>query len=310
MNKFLSRICLFLLPLLSIVVMGVLLPATPRASKSLLHAKIQKDSLLINVVGPRIIFVGGSNLSFGLNSQLIKDSLLLNPINTAVHAKTGLQYMMNNTLQYIKKGDIVVVAPEYHHFYGKFIYGGEELLRTVVDINISDFWRLTVKQLINLYPYIPNYSYSKFKVTEYFGFKESDIYGVNSFNEYGDAIAHWELENRTFPMQFEDGPFNGEAINLLKEFKKDIDKKEATLYISYPCYQKRSFVKYKSQIAQVENELIKSNLILLGTSSRYTFADSLIFDSAYHLIKKGVDTRTQLLIEDIKDAQMHNNMIK
>ena len=41
---------------------------------------------------------------------------------------------------------------------------------------------------------------------------------------------------------------------------------------------------------------------LLGYPERYRMNDSLMFDTTYHLSKKGVDLRTQLLIEDIKKS--------
>ena len=189
MKKFILKIILFTVSFLMITaVLGLFLPPTPRASKSLLFAKIKKDSLLKNTISPRVIFVGGSNLSFGLNSKTIKDSLKLNPINTAVHASIGLQHMMDNTIQFIKEGDIVVLAPEYDHFYGSFVYGSEELLRTVVDVT---FLPLKSPQVKNIYKFIPKLALSKLNPIEYFGFNESDIYSVNSFNEYGDVYTQF-----------------------------------------------------------------------------------------------------------------------
>ena len=122
MKKFVARVSLFigilLLPVVLVVAFAI---ATPPVSKSLsgsyLFAGKQKDFLLATVESPRIIFIGGSNLAFGTNSQMIKDSLGLNPVNTGLHASLGLKYMLDNTYRYIKKGDIVVVAPEYEHFY-------------------------------------------------------------------------------------------------------------------------------------------------------------------------------------------------
>ena len=81
------------MPIVFFLMLGLLLPATPRASKSLLFANQKKDELLQRVKSPRMIFVGGSNLSFGLNSQIIKNELNINPINTAVHAAIGVRYM-------------------------------------------------------------------------------------------------------------------------------------------------------------------------------------------------------------------------
>ena len=83
MRKFILKLVLFALPIVIIFLLALFTPTTPRASKSLLMSSINKDSLLKNTPSPRIIFVGGSNLSFGLNSQMIKDSLSLNPATTS-----------------------------------------------------------------------------------------------------------------------------------------------------------------------------------------------------------------------------------
>ena len=178
MKLFLRKVTYFALIILILTSIGLFLPTTPRVSESLLFGAIQKDSLLKNVESPRIIFVGGSNLSFGINSQMIKDSLGLNPINTAIHAAIGLKYMMENTLQYVREGDIVVLAPEYDHFYRKYDVVSEELMRMVFDVNFSNFKLLNFKQKLALIPHIPKYSLSKFKPNEYMNVKVDEIYSV------------------------------------------------------------------------------------------------------------------------------------
>ena len=134
MKKFILRILFFFFVLFLFFILGLILPATPQATKSILFSKIAKDSLLKNVPSPRIIFIGGSNLNMGLNSQLIKDSLGLNPINTSITVNIGLIYMMDDMLKYIKKGDVVIAAPEYAQYYNKDAYGGEPLLRIIFDV--------------------------------------------------------------------------------------------------------------------------------------------------------------------------------
>lgn len=300
MKKYILNILIFSSVFALIIIIGVLIPPTPKDSKSLLFAEIKKDSLLSNELSPRIIFVGGSNLSFGLNSNIIKDSLRLNPINTGIHASIGLIYMINNTLNYIKSGDIVVVVPEYQQFYGNFAYGGEELLRTVLDVNNSEIPKLEEKQWLNIYKYIFKYSFLKYKPTSYFNVKESDVYSVNSFNEYGDAFAHWELKKRDFePTKFISGEFNYSVIDELINLKRKLQEKGAFLFVTYPGFQTTSFDNCIRKITKVEIELKKNDFIILGTPNRYKIPDEMMFNTTYHLSKEGVDLRTQLLIEDI-----------
>ena len=303
MKKFITNIILFSLTfIVFILAIGLGLPSTTQDSKSLLFAKIKKDSLLKNSLSPRIIFIGGSNLSFGLNSQTVKDSLRLNPINTAIHASIGLQHMMDNTIQYVNEGDIVVVAPEYQHFFGRFVYGGEELLRTISDVKYAP---LKTNQIKNIYKFLPKLALSKINPLKYIYIRESDVYSVNSFNEYGDVYTHWGLEPRKIvPDLGNDDDYNPNTIRLINDFRIELKKKNASLYITYPSFQASSFDNNIKQIKKVENELINSGFELLGYPERYRMNDSLMFNSTYHLSKEGVDLRTQLLIEDIKNIKI------
>ena len=285
------------------IVIGVFLPATPRASKSLIFSNLLKDSLMKNVKSPRIIFIGGSNLSFGLNCQMIKDSLNINTINTGIHASIGLIYMMSNSLEFIKEGDIVILVPEYQQFYGDYAYGndGEELTRTIFDVNISKINLLSIRQIINVIQVLPKYSISKFKKSEYFGVIESDIYSVNSFNKYGDVYKHWGLKKEVFmPFGNMGNNLNQEIFNAIKEYKIEIERRNAVLLISYPGYQDLSYLNTKDNIKEIENQLKRNGFNTIGSPERYMIPDSMMFNTPYHLSKKGVDYRTNLLISDIK----------
>jgi hypothetical protein len=309
MKKFIIKILCFIGLLILWIILSLFLPTTPRVSKSLLFADIKKDSLLINVPSPRIIFVGGSNLSFGLNSQIVKDSLHINPINTAIHAGIGVKYMLDNTYQYVKYGDIVVLALEYYHFSIEYCSSSEELLRIVLDVNKSKIRLLNSRQIINCIPYIGKYILSKYNVFDYLYVEESDIYGVNSFNDYGDVYTHRDLNRREFilnPDSIVRLNYNYAVMDEIKKFEEKLFQKGAVLYISYPAILDISFHNEKLLIDKVEDEYIKYDFTILGTPSRYMFSDSLIFNTDYHLSGKGADYRTQLLIEDLKKVLPSN----
>jgi len=304
MKRFITNILIFSGLLFMVILLGFLLPVTPRASESLLYAKVDKDRLLNDTNGPRIILVGGSNLSFGIDSKTIQDSLQLNPINTGVHAFIGLDYMMDNTIKYVKEGDVIILAPEYLQFYGSMVYGGEELLRTVADLGFSKIGDLNKNQLKNVSKFLLKYSFSKFKPTEYFGFEESDVYSVNSFNQYGDVFTHWVMEQRDFrPYETIKSDYNPHTIELMSDFRTAVEKKGASLFVTFPGYQASSYENNIANIKRVEKELIAHKFKLLGTPERYKIPDEMMFNTPYHLLKIGVDYRTKSLIEDFKKAQ-------
>jgi hypothetical protein len=302
MKKIITKIIWFALPLIALFFLGLLLPPTPRASTSLLFADQQKDSLLRNVASPRIIFVGGSSVSFGLNSQVIKDSLHLNPINTGVHASIGLKYMMENTAQYIKKGDIVVLMPEYQLLYEDYNDVSEELARTIFDVNKSKYRLLNFKQRFALLPYTPKIALSKFNPREYSVSSSSNqkCYLISAFNQYGDTYVHWGLPREIVSPSKISGNLNKEVMNKIAVFQSEIEKRGATLYISYPGFQDISFFKSKEAIDKIEQEYIKRGFRILGTPERYMMPDSLMYNTNYHLNKEGADRRTKLLIEDLR----------
>jgi hypothetical protein len=303
MKRFVSNVLLFLCILLLLMVVCAFLPPTPRVATSNIFSKIKKDQLLEKVESPRIIFIGGSGLCFGLNSQMVKDSLGMNPINTAVTAGLGLIYMLDVTERYVRRGDVVVVAPEYAYFFGSFAYGNESLLRTVMDVSRSDLRLLRIQHWVNLVRYIPRYSFSKLKLSEYYLIKGADVYGVDSFNKYGDVDYHWDLPQREFePFKPDSKPFKYSVIEKLSDFEKRIKAKGAVLFITFPGYQDISYENRKERIVKVEEALKKKGFTLLGTPERYKMPGSFMFNTPYHLTKQGLDYRTQLLIDDLKSA--------
>ena len=102
MKKFNIKVSLFLvLPLFVLSLTIILLPPSEFFKKSLFFSLIDKNKLLEETNKPRLIFIGGSNLSFGLDSKRIKDSLKFNPINTGIHTSLGLKFMLANAEKFI-----------------------------------------------------------------------------------------------------------------------------------------------------------------------------------------------------------------
>ncbi len=305
MKLLIRNLIWFVIPLLILTVIGLFLPATPRASKSLLFAILQKDSLLKSAESPRIIFVGSSNLSFGLNSQMIKDSLKMNPINTGIHGAISTKFTIDNTIQYVKNGDIVVLITPYQHLYDRYSFGSPELLRTIFDVDLSYIKLLNAGQMLNLVQYIPKYSLSKFKPKEYLDKKESILYGIHSFNKYGDVYTHWGMKGSEVPSITIAGKLNPKVINGIKEFEIQVRKKNAILFLSYPALQRESYLNSVEQLQKAESEYIRSGFKVIGSPERYVVPDSMLFDTPMHLKKNGVDYYTKLFLEDFKKVTTH-----
>jgi hypothetical protein len=309
MKKFLIRTGCFLLILLLPIIIGISLPTTPHASQSGFFSVYQKDSLLVHTKSPRIIFIGGSNLSYGLNSQIIKDSLHLNPINTGISQGLGIKYMLDNTLPFVKKGDIIVLIPEYFHFYNDYDYISMYTIHTALDIDKSKFKLLNFKQRLNSLQFIARISLSKFNPTEYVGFEVDPIDNRYSYNEYGDIFPHLKdtkIAYSEFPKDMYDvSMFNEEVIRKIIEFQNKVIELGGEFYISYCVIQDKSFINWEKIIKRVEEEFIKNEFTIIGTPERYILPDSLLSNSPGHPNKEGADIRTLLFLEDFKKTIMN-----
>ncbi|MDR0536635.1 MAG: hypothetical protein LBH04_01085, partial [Tannerellaceae bacterium] len=71
-----------------------------------------------------------------------------------------------------------------------------------------------------------------------------------------------------------------------------------------PCYQETSFNNSKEFIKKIEQEYGKHGFTVLGAPERYMAADSLMFNTKYHLNKQGLESRTDSLIEDLKTVRI------
>ena len=70
--------------------------------------------------------------------------------------------------------------------------------------------------------------------------------------------------------------------------------------VSYPSYQETSFDISKIAIQKIHKELLKTSLSIIDSPERYKFSDTLIFNTPYHLTKKGINLRTNLLLQGIQ----------
>ena len=133
MRLFLLNILLFTVLNAMILIIALFLPN--HFIKGSLHfALLDKHEMLVKKEPPRIIFLGGSNISFGIDSKAIQDTFNVNVINMGIDGGYGLKFILNDYIQKMKNGDLVILSPEYHHFYNFAFLGGYNLLNIIFDV--------------------------------------------------------------------------------------------------------------------------------------------------------------------------------
>ena len=306
MKSFLIKIITFSILVIIILIFTVLFVPDNTVKSSLLGAYPFKHELLKKIKTKKIILLGGSNLSFGIDSRQIEKALKKPVINMGIHAGVGLEFMINDIIPYVKEGDTLIVVPEYEHFYTDNFYGEMELISVLFDIEPDSKKLINREQWKHLFKYLPSYAAKKLKnyVSSFLKNKEEpiSIYHKKSFNSYGDAYLHWSLPNQSYlpsVINTGDETVNKDVINQLIELKHDLENKHATLLIFPPVIDETSFNHQEIIIRKINDALSSNNLSFVSNPINYRYSNHLFFNSYYHLNKTGVDKRTHQLINDL-----------
>lgn len=253
----------------------------------------KKMELLERVPSPRIIFVGGSSLAFGLDSKRIQDSLKLPVINSALHAGIGLKFILDDAASYFRKGDIVFITPEYTHFDGG-AYG--ESLTLPILLKATKWKKLNLlnkKQWYIFLKGIPDLrKYAKMP-------KEG--YKASNFNEFGDEVFHWTIPDLPIPpSSYACNPLDEDFFMYFIEKVNEIEKMGCTVIIS-PCACRESLYNAYKNIDKIEKRLAELKRPFNTPARKHALDDSCAFDTDFHLNKKGVDIFTGMIIEELKE---------
>ncbi len=301
----------FLLVLLGISLIIELLPKKKYSPNDFLAAIIDKHTILEQHSAPKIVLVGGSNIAFGVDSQLLSDSLHKPVINMGLNAALGLDFMLKEVAQQLKPQDIVIVSPEYFltvDGYYKYKKKAGEIYPTA-----TSFFLQNPKNEIDIYlenrQNIFKALFNKTKPT--IDENEKTVYSRKSFDSKGDITAHLVLEKRkilTDRSQLEYKYWQG--IALLNKFNSEMKSKKVKVYFCYPSYAKTEYLRNKIAINKLKKDINEDlELPILGSLNNFLFADSLFFDTIYHLGKNGRQQRTQKMLAFLKKQLLKNKQL-
>jgi hypothetical protein len=229
---------------------------------------------------------------------VIQKALNLPVINTGLGAGLGLKFMLNNTSKYLEEDDILVIAPEYSHFYGNGAYGGTDLAvlfhrdpSISEDFNIKQFKTLIFGTKNLLRDYI-------FKITE----TENKILTVSGFNEYGDLTSHWNM-----PSQFSGqvsrndfGTINTSFLDYYENAVATLRNRGIQVIIIPPSLAETPYRNIEESLIPLFSEFDRRGLSFSIPPQESAYPDSLFFDTYYHLGYEGLMIRTGQLLQLLK----------
>ena len=112
-KAWITFICLFLcvlIPFGTVAAIGFGLPS--QFGNTFLGELENKIDRLYSLDKPKIVVIGGSSVPFGVDSKLTEKALGMPTVNFGLYATLGTKMMLDISKGAIKKGDIIVIAPD------------------------------------------------------------------------------------------------------------------------------------------------------------------------------------------------------
>lgn len=278
-----------------------------------LREYLPKLELVKDVETPRLIFIGGSNLAFGLDSRKISRAVNKNVVNFGLHAGLGMKLIINDIDEYLKEGDIVVFCPEYNHFFGE-ADGDNKNVIGLFRIRPQIILKCSMKQLGYIMKGVP-----KIVTGRLFNLCMKSIgkgngntvpkntgtyrYCMSGFNEYGDEVSHLMLksDNENIKYKALDGAFDE---SFYRYFIKKIEKwerHEISVIMMPPAIYDKEFNVNRTKISHLTRRLSESGHPFRARPECFSYPRTMMYNTSYHVNKKGMETRVNTVIQILAD---------
>lgn len=262
----------------------------------------------------RIIIIGGSGSALGVDCKIIENETGYKSINLGLYAWLRFEFTFNNIRSYIKKGDIVVLIPEYGSLnisdYNSdekkwgLAYNYKNIVRYKNPIEfIRDVHGLLQSKTVVLFTRLRNCNFKNIFINGYYFYDVifDDIGDMNKvkmkiFRPY-DKIGGY---NTILPPLISD-----KGIEVLNTNNRYIASIGAKLVLVFPAFPRNEYVNNKIKIDDLYYALkTKTDVVVLGTPEDFAYDYELFADTTFHLTDKGSDVRTKMLVDKLKEAKI------
>lgn len=268
-----------------------------------LGADVDKQAILKKTKSPKVLIVGGSNVAFSIDAKEIANALNMPVINMGLHANLGLRYMLSEVKQFIYPGDLVIIIPEYEHFFNLGLDGNGLYLMDLIYSNSGAVRYFdTPGQYWNLVSSFPNWVL-KFYSIRLFGEVPKGVYSRLSFDKTGNINVPLigQKESYISSLAFIGDP-RQDAIDLLDDFVQYANNNTVSVLLSYPAYPQSEFEINREEIMELyKKESSEKNLDFINHPEDCLFQKEYFYDSNYHMNYNGKKVWTNKLIKNILD---------
>lgn len=301
MKRFIFSVLGFIAIVAVLLFVSVFVLPDHHLCSSLIGVQRQKLDQLSRIEGRKIVVVGGSNVGCGFNSSVISRELGLPVYNMGLHAGFGLIYHMRSVEEYLRDGDVVVLAPEYDMFDSESCFGQEELLALVTAIVPEHRRLITSRHWSYLVRHMPRYGSRKLlRVNGLW----RPIKTPKGYDSNGDNQG-WRSQNERLPFvssgKIGADHYSPNVIPYIKGFCDRCQKKGVKVIIIPPVIERTSFENSKEFIYRIVAEMSSNGMPFIVDPEKYSFPDDCFYDTRYHMNAKGVPARMQSLVEDLRE---------
>lgn len=279
----------------------------PDYKKEYVAGIIPKLDKLKEVKARKIVIIGGSNASFGIDTGLMERRLGIPVVNMALHGGIPVKYVVEQVKPFMNENDILIFSKEYEGLRDRDwnMINGTEISkvatyditqirvllsdRTLFETTVSNIFN-TIKKYIELHPIKGRNGISS--VYDARAFEEDNLKAKYITGTYKLQIEQHEIKN-----------IEKSSILLsgLKRYKDYFDNKGVKFYFTPPVVIKGYFE--EDQILPFWNFFSEQTGIpWLNDNKKYSFDKKYFFNSHYHPNLTGRRIRTISLIEDIVNA--------
>ena len=313
MKKFIKKLFLFVVLVLLIcscvisVTFGI---AAPQFSGVYTGSFVDKINRLNSINEPKIILVGNSNLAFGIDSKKIEQAFGMPVVNLGGHGGLGEEFHLNMAKCNINKGDIVICVPTQYENSGNL----DPDLAWITIENHDLFHLIPKSDQFTMLKRLPRYAIKTISLwLKKEGNKDSgSAYSRSAVNKYGD-VAFPRTENTYI---FKEGSItvpciSDDFVSMLNEFNIYCKENGAVCLLASMPLAYGEFTPPAKEYIEIQKELSDElDFDVISNFTDYLIEYEYFCDTVYHLNDKGVQIRTDLLINDINRWNKDVDFIK
>jgi hypothetical protein len=283
-----------------------------------------KDFKARNIASEKIIIIGGSNVLFGINSQVIAQKTGYPVVNMGTHGGLDIDYIYYKIKQHMKEGDVVVLPLEFEYytytgevsewFSHNMQAWGKDYLK---QLSLNDLVKFILsadpgRVLSGIEEQITSSAIDSKTVTEREVLKQLDAlwaqegpkwrgYSYKSLNKNGDINVE-KIESYTKDFHYFDKTLEVTAhfIDIYRKIDKLVKQYHGLLYLTYPVTVKNKLFDLSDKdslerVVNLENKLKLHEITIQCNASLFNLNKEYFFDNHYHPDKYGAVIRSSNL---------------